>query len=177
MEATMETEEVMEEKNPNALVLIDEGKQFAVKTDCMDPEALFLDKKNFVPMLNQVKKIARGLIADVHTEEGFKARKAMNAKLAKLKTAIEGYALCPTGQIGGWDASAEHTLEVHDQVECHLVDIVGIGDYHVLAPGARLSVVVLFHLLILFFSGTKLQLFSEQRQQTAFLRKKRFPFV
>ena len=89
MEATMETEEVMEEKNPNALVLIDEGKQFAVKTDCMDPEALFLDKKNFVPMLNQVKKIARGLIADVHTEEGFKARKAMNAKLAKLKTAIE----------------------------------------------------------------------------------------
>ena len=30
MEATMETEEVMEEKNPNALVLIDEGKQFAV---------------------------------------------------------------------------------------------------------------------------------------------------
>ena len=93
------------------------------------------------------------------------------------KTAIEGYALCPTGQIGGWDASAEHTLEVHDQVECHLVDVVGIGDYHVLAPGARLSVVVLFHLLILFFSGTKLQLFSEQRQQTAFLRKKRFPFV
>ena len=89
MEATMETEEVMEEKNPNALVLIDEGKQFAVKTDCMDPEALFLDKKNFVPMLNQVKKIARGLVADVHTEEGFKARKAMNAKLAKLKTAIE----------------------------------------------------------------------------------------
>lgn len=89
METTMETEEVMEEKNPNALVLIDEGKQFAVKTDCMDPEALFLDKKNFVPMLNQVKKIARGLIADVHTEEGFKARKAMNAKLAKLKTAIE----------------------------------------------------------------------------------------
>ena len=60
MEATMETEEVMEEKNPNALVLIDEGKQFAVKTDCMDPEALFLDKKHFVPMLNQVKKACEG---------------------------------------------------------------------------------------------------------------------
>ncbi len=43
MEATMETEEVMEEKNPNALVLIEEGRQFAVMTDCRDPEAFCRD--------------------------------------------------------------------------------------------------------------------------------------
>ena len=76
-------------ENPNAVVLLDEGKQFAIKTGCTNLEELFLDKQNFVPMLEQVKKIARGLVADVHTEDGYKQHKFMNSKLAKLKNAIE----------------------------------------------------------------------------------------
>lgn len=81
--------QVIEIENPNAVMLVDEGKQFVIKTDCKDPETLFMDKDNFLPMIKQVKKIARGLVADVHTENGYKARKALNAKLAKLKNAIE----------------------------------------------------------------------------------------
>ena len=54
-----------------------------------DPEQLFLDKQNFVPMLEQCKLIARGLVADATTKEGAATRKALSRKLAGLKNAIE----------------------------------------------------------------------------------------
>lgn len=75
--------------NVNAVELADNGKTFEITTKCTDPEQLFLHDENFVPMLEQVKKIARGLIADVHTKEGIAARKSLNKKIAGLKNAIE----------------------------------------------------------------------------------------
>lgn len=48
----------------------DTGKAFELVTACDDPEKLFLDKNNFLPLLKQVNKIARGLVADVNTAEG-----------------------------------------------------------------------------------------------------------
>ena len=75
--------------NVNAVELTDNGKTFEITTKCTDPEQLFLHDENFVPMLDQVKKIARGLVADVHTKEGIAARKILNRKLAGLKNAIE----------------------------------------------------------------------------------------
>ena len=75
--------------NVNAVELSDNGSKFEITTKCTDPEQLFLHEENFVPMLQQVKKIARGLIADVHTKEGIAARKSLNRKLSSLKTAIE----------------------------------------------------------------------------------------
>lgn len=90
VEATMEQEFVETEVvNENAVTLVDDGKNFVIQTKCTNPEELFLDKQNFVPMLEQVKKIARGLVADVHTENGIKAHKGLNSKLARLKNAIE----------------------------------------------------------------------------------------
>ena len=75
--------------NPNSVTINDNGKSFEVVTKCTDPEQLFLDKQNFVPMLQQVKKIARGLVADPTTKEGVATRKALNRKLASLKTFID----------------------------------------------------------------------------------------
>lgn len=75
--------------NPNAVEITDNGAKFELITNCKDPEQLFLHDENFVPMLEQVKKIARGLVADVHTKEGIAARKSLNRKLAGLKNAIE----------------------------------------------------------------------------------------
>jgi len=95
MEQTMENEFVeaetveTESVNANAVTLYDDGKNFMIQTKCTDLETLFLDKDNFLPMLREVKKIARGLVADVHTENGYKAHKALNAKLARLKNGIE----------------------------------------------------------------------------------------
>lgn len=84
----METTEA-EIISPNAVELTDNGAKFEITTKCKDPEQLFLHDENFVPMLEQVKKIARGLVADVHTKEGIAARKSLNRKLAGLKNAIE----------------------------------------------------------------------------------------
>ena len=67
----------------------DNGKSFEIVTACADAEKLFLDKKNFIPLIENVKGIARGLVADVHTEEGIKARKELNRKLASLKTFLD----------------------------------------------------------------------------------------
>lgn len=75
--------------NPNAVELLDNGKTFDLATQCKDPEQLYLDKRNFVPMLDKLKKIARGLVADVHTNEGIDARKALNRKLASLKKFLD----------------------------------------------------------------------------------------
>lgn len=75
--------------NTNAIEIKDTGKSFEIVTKCTDPEQLFLDKQNFVPMLQQVKKIARGLVADPTTKEGVATRKALNRKLASLKTFID----------------------------------------------------------------------------------------
>jgi len=75
--------------NENAVILIEDGNNLTISTKCNDPEVLFLNKDNFLPLIKSVKSLARNLVADVHTEEGYKARKAMNAKLAKLKNAIE----------------------------------------------------------------------------------------
>ena len=86
----METTEA-EIINPNAIEITDNGKAFEIvkKEGQADIEAIFLHDENFVPMLEQVKKIARGLVADVHTKEGIAARKSLNRKLAGLKNAIE----------------------------------------------------------------------------------------
>lgn len=84
----METTEA-EIINPNAVELLDNGKTFDLATQCKDPEQLYLDKRNFVPMLDKLKKIARGLVADVHTNEGIDARKALNRKLASLKKFLD----------------------------------------------------------------------------------------
>lgn len=73
----------------NAVTLNDNGTKFEIVTKCTDPEQLFLDKQNFVPMLEQCKLIARGLVADPTTEEGAKQRKALSRKIGSLKTAIE----------------------------------------------------------------------------------------
>lgn len=75
--------------NPNSVTLNDTGKSFEIVTKCTDPEQLFLDKRNFVPMLEQCKLIARGLVADATTKEGVATRKALNRKLASLKTLID----------------------------------------------------------------------------------------
>lgn len=79
----------VEVMNTNAVTINDNGTKFEIVTKCTDPEQLFLDKKNFVPMLQQVKLIARGLVADPTTEEGAKQRKALSRKIGSLKTAIE----------------------------------------------------------------------------------------
>lgn len=79
----------VEVMNTNSVTINDNGKTFEIVTKCTDPEQLFLDKQNFVPMLQQVKLIARGLVADPTTEEGAKQRKALSRKIGSLKTAIE----------------------------------------------------------------------------------------
>lgn len=75
--------------NTNAVTLNDKGTKFEIVTKCTDLEQLFLDKQNFVPMLEQCKLIARGLVADATTKEGAATRKALSRKLAGLKNAIE----------------------------------------------------------------------------------------
>ena len=75
--------------NTNSVTINDNGKTFEIVTKCTDPEQLFLDKRNFVPMLQQVKLIARGLVADPTTKEGASQRKALSRKIGSLKTAIE----------------------------------------------------------------------------------------
>ncbi len=75
--------------NSNAVTLNDNGTKFEIVTKCTDPEQIFLDKQNFVPMLEQCKLIARGLVADATTKEGAATRKALSRKLAGLKNAIE----------------------------------------------------------------------------------------
>lgn len=89
----MEQQEVTEVEviNTNAIEIKDTGKSFEIvkKPEQNNLEAIFLDKQNFVPMLQQVKLIARGLVADPTTEEGAKQRKALSRKIGSLKTAIE----------------------------------------------------------------------------------------
>ena len=87
----MEQQETTEAEviNTNSVTINDNGKTFEIVTKCTDPEQLFLDKQNFVPMLQQVKKIARGLVADPTTKEGVATRKALNRKIASLKTFID----------------------------------------------------------------------------------------
>lgn len=79
----------VEVTNTNSVTINDNGKSFEIVTKCTDPEQLFLDKQNFVPMLQQVKLIARGLVADPTTKEGAIQRKALSRKIGSLKTAIE----------------------------------------------------------------------------------------
>lgn len=79
----------VEVMNTNSVTINDNGKSFEIVTKCTDPEQLFLNQENFVPMLEQCKLIARGLVADATTEEGAKTRKALSRKIAGLKNAIE----------------------------------------------------------------------------------------
>ena len=89
----MEQQETTEAEviNTNAIEIKDTGKSFEIvkKPEQKDLEAIFLDKQNFVPMLQQVKLIARGLVADATTKEGAATRKALSRKIGSLKTAIE----------------------------------------------------------------------------------------
>lgn len=89
----MEQQETTEAEviNTNAIEIKDTGKSFEIvkKPEQKDLEAIFLDKQNFVPMLQQVKLVARGLVADPTTKEGAATRKALSRKIGSLKTAIE----------------------------------------------------------------------------------------
>ena len=89
----MEQQETTEAEviNTNAIEIKDTGKSFEIvkKPEQKDLEAIFLDKQNFVPMLQQVKLVARGLVADPTTKEGASQRKALSRKIGSLKTAIE----------------------------------------------------------------------------------------
>ena len=85
MENTTDVEVI----NPNAVTITDDGKKFEIVTKCTDMEQLFMDRQNFVPMLDQCKHLARGIIADATTKEGAAQRKALSRKLAGLKNAIE----------------------------------------------------------------------------------------
>lgn len=86
---TVEEAEVVEVVDNSTVDVKDTGKSFEIVTACTDPEKLYLDKKNFTPLIERVKGIARGLVADVHTDDGIKARKELNRKLASLKTLLD----------------------------------------------------------------------------------------
>ena len=58
------------------------------------------------------------------------------------ETTVESYAVHPLGQIGFGDATAQHPLEVHDEIECDLVHIVRIDEHHIFTPFRLLLVVV-----------------------------------
>lgn len=74
----------------NSLITINETeKSFGITTTATDMEGLFLDKKNFVPMLDILKDRVRNLVADVHEKDGIAVRKSLNRKLAGLKNRIE----------------------------------------------------------------------------------------
>lgn len=74
----------------NSLITINEtDKSFEITTTATDMEGLFLDKKNFVPMLQVLKDRVRNLVADVHDKDGIAVRKSLNRKLAGLKNRIE----------------------------------------------------------------------------------------
>lgn len=77
----------------NVLELVDDGKQFNIINsagrELIVNEELFLDKNNFIGIINAVKDIANNLIADVSEDEGIKQRKILAAKISKLKNAIE----------------------------------------------------------------------------------------
>lgn len=75
--------------NENDVSLVENGDVWEISTRCTDIEQLFMSADNFLPLIKRVKDLARNLVADVHTKEGYKARKSLNAKLAKLKNAIE----------------------------------------------------------------------------------------
>lgn len=89
----MEQKEITEVEaiNTNAIEIKDTGKTFEIvkKPGQNNLEEIFLDKNNFVPMLQHVKKIARGLVADPTTKEGASQRKSLSRKIGSLKTAIE----------------------------------------------------------------------------------------
>ena len=66
----------------NSLITINEtDKSFEITTTATDMEGLFLDKKNFVPMLDILKDRVRNLVADVHEKDGIAVRKSLNRKL------------------------------------------------------------------------------------------------
>ena len=49
-------------------------------------------------------------------------------------TSIEGNAIQPFGDVGLGYASSYHPLEIHDQIKCYRVNVVGINQHYVFAP-------------------------------------------
>lgn len=78
-------------KDPNIIILsVEENeKGFAIANKINDFESLFLDKNNFIPVIDFVKDKVTNLIADVHDKNGIAIRKSLSRKIAGLKNAIE----------------------------------------------------------------------------------------
>lgn len=78
-----------EETNENLLFVEETEKGFAITNKVNDFESLFLDKNNFVGVIDFVKDKVRNLVADVHEKDGIATRKSLNRKIANLKNIIE----------------------------------------------------------------------------------------
>lgn len=78
-----------EETNTIILSVEENEKGFAIANKVNDFESLFLDKNNFIPVIDFVKDKVTNLIADVHEKDGIAIRKSLNRKIAGLKNAIE----------------------------------------------------------------------------------------
>ena len=76
-------------ENTSLITINETEKSFEITTTATDMEGLFLDKQNFVPMLDILKDRVRNLVADVHEKDGIAVRKSLNRKLAGLKNRIE----------------------------------------------------------------------------------------
>ena len=73
----------------------------------------------------EVVETLRFLVVDQHH---------LHLVLPLSHSSVESHAVYPSCQVGFRDSSHQHTLKVHGEVKRHLVDEVGVGDYHVLAP-------------------------------------------
>ena len=83
----MENTEVI---NPNALDFSDNGKTFEIiDAEKYNAETVFLDKKNFEPMVLKARDMARNLVADPLTKDGVIAIKSMAKKLGSLAKSIQ----------------------------------------------------------------------------------------
>lgn len=78
-----------EETNTIVLSVEETEKGFAIANKVNDFESLFLDKNNFIPVIDFVKDKVTNLVADVHEKDGIAIRKSLNRKIAGLKNAIE----------------------------------------------------------------------------------------
>ena len=58
----------------------------------------------------------------------------LNAVGSFAQPSVEGYAVYPPGCIGLGNAASYHPLEIDNEVEGHLVGVVAVDKYNVLAP-------------------------------------------
>ena len=75
--------------NPNAVTITDNGKKFEIVGKVNNWEDFFLDKENFVPIVDFVKERVENLVADPTTIEGVKVRNALKTKIGGIIKAID----------------------------------------------------------------------------------------